>query len=512
MIALLALCAPATLAQQPMLEQSVIVSGLEQPWGIAFLPAGHMLVTQKCSGLFIVPKDASRPTGYAAQPTALFGVGPGAAVAADDAFCLGQSGFNGVAVDPAFGTQNRYVYVYFPSSRSMPGTNRVARLTLAEDLSSVSGRTDIITDIALKNEGTPNGNAGAHSGGRIRFGPDGFLYVTTGDNHNGTIPQDLQSLGAKVLRVTRSGAAAPGNGTPPGGDPRIYTYGHRNVQVRVPRVIPAVTTCCAGALSRQTDDHVQGIAFRPGTGQAFTAEHGPNHSDEVTPLVAGGNAGWDPKNRPNLDCPDNYCGYAGDIDTMPMTDTQRFPDAMEPAWVWNGANRGTGPAEFLQGAQWGAWDGALALGIMADESMYVLTLDEAGMAVNETKVQGLPPQRYRALKLGPDNDLFVVVDSGEVWRVVANGGAAAVPEAAPQPRCEPGVTGGADGDAPEAAAPAPASSGAAARPAAGATPGAGAAAPPPPQEAAAEPSGATAVWCRGAAVAAAAVAGAALVA
>ena len=92
--------------------------------------------------------------------------------------------------------------------------------------------------------------------------------MTTGDNHNGPLPQDLTRLGGKVLRVDRNGAAAPGNSTPSGGDPRIYTYGHRNVQ---------------------------GIDFRPvGTvnaGQAYTGKHGPNHSDEVTPLVAGGNAG-----------------------------------------------------------------------------------------------------------------------------------------------------------------------------------------------------------------------------
>jgi hypothetical protein len=90
-------------------------------------------------------------------------------------------------------------------------------------------------------------------------------------------------------------------------------------------------------------------------GQAYTAEHGPNHSDEVTPLVAGGNAGWDPQNRPGLTCPDNYCGYAGDPTTMPMTDTARFPAALRPAWVTSSARRR--PLAFLHGAPGATWAG-----------------------------------------------------------------------------------------------------------------------------------------------------------
>jgi glucose/arabinose dehydrogenase len=378
--------APSPSGPPTLSADTRFMTGLSGPWDMAFLPDGTMFFTEKCRGLSV-----RLPNGTVNRLLGMSG-STGYASTASDLFCLGQSGMNGVAVDPDFST-NRYVYVYSPSNLSTnPRTNRVLRLTVAQNFASVSGRTDIVTDIAFKDQANGVGGAGAHSGGRIRFGPDGFLYITTGDNHNATLPQDPQRLGGKVLRVDRNGAPAPGNGAPAGFDPRIYTYGHRNVQ---------------------------GIAFRPGSGQPFTAEHGPNHSDEVTPLVPGGNGGWDPQNRPGLNCPDNYCGYAGNASSMPMTDTARFPSAMRPSWNNNGASQGMGPATFLTGAQWKDWDGRLAVGIMAANRLVILQLDAAGMATG-TVHASLPAARYRSLVQGPDGNLYIATDAGEIWRVVPN--------------------------------------------------------------------------------------------
>lgn len=369
----------------PALSRTVLQSGLSSPWDLAFLPDGSMLFTEKCRGLSILRSGAI---------TRLFGT-TGSSLVAGDLFCQGQSGMHGVAVDPDFGGGNRYVYVYMASNASTnPRSNRVVRLTLSADLLSASGRADIVTDIAYKDVANSWGGAGSHSGGRLRFGPDGYLYVTTGDNHNGTLPQDLTRLGGKVLRVTRSGSAAPGNNSP--GDPRIYTYGHRNVQ---------------------------GISFRPGTGQPFTSEHGPGHSDEVTPLVAGGNGGWDPKPEPGVSCADNYCGYISNKlngTPTPMTDTGKFPTAMRPSWNNNGRSQGTGPSTFLNGPQWKAWDGRLAVGVMGDMRLDILQLDTAGMMTSQSTVTGLPAQRLRSLVPGPDGNLYAATDSGEIWRVVPN--------------------------------------------------------------------------------------------
>jgi glucose/arabinose dehydrogenase len=369
----------------PVLTRSVIASGLSTPWDVAVAANSAIFYTEKCRGLSVRRSDGST--------SRLFGTS-GSALVASDLDCTGQSGAHGIALDPAFAT-NRVIYVYMGSNLSNPRTNRLVRLTLDAGYTTASGRTDIITDIVFKHVGNGVGGAGAHSGGRIKFGPDGFLYVTTGDNHSPVIPQSPTLLGGKVLRVTTNGTAAPGNAPPGGFDSRIYTYGHRNVQ---------------------------GITFRPGTNQPFVSEHGPNHSDEVTPLTNGGNAGWDPQNRPSLSCPDNYCGYAGNVSTMPMTDLTRFPNAIRPVWSNNSQSQGMGPAVFLVGEQWRAWNGRLLVSIMGGQRLVLLTLDANGTVTNEQNIGGagldIPAARYRSLTLGPDGSLYISTDAGEIWRIV----------------------------------------------------------------------------------------------
>ena len=221
---------PRLLSQAtPTLTQSVVLGGLEDPWDLAFLPSGEIIYTEKCKGLSLLKQDNTT--------VFLFGIDGG--LDAPDVFCEGQSGVLGVTVDPDF-SSNRYIYTFVASTlgapddaqASSPATNHVVRLTLSDAVDTVTNRTDIITEIPFKNQETPSGGAGAHSGGRIRFSPiDSFLYITTGDNHSPTIPQDTSSLGSCVIRVDRDGNAAPGNQMPASADGRIFTYGHRNVQV-----------------------------------------------------------------------------------------------------------------------------------------------------------------------------------------------------------------------------------------------------------------------------------------
>lgn len=372
-------------APAPALSVTTVMEDLRGPWDLAFAPGGAMLFTEKCHGLSVRLRDG--------RVLRLLGNADDYRLRANDLFCQGQSGVHGVAVDPEFTQGRRFVYVFSASNlATTPRTNRVVRVKVSEDWSAVTDRVDIVQDIAFK-EASRLGGPGAHSGGRLRFGPDGYLWITTGDNHTPTLPQDPKRLGGKVLRVDRDGMAATGNKAPAGFDARIYTYGHRNPQ---------------------------GLAFRPvgqpGAGQAFTAEHGPNHTDEVTPLVAGGNAGWDPQARPDLDCVEGYCGYAGTPRTMPMTDTQRFPKAMPPAWTNQGKSQGAGPAEFLSGAQWKAWNGKLVVGLMRDQRLEVLTLGDAGMVTGAVSAD-VPRARWRSLVQGPDGALWASTDSGSVLRI-----------------------------------------------------------------------------------------------
>ncbi len=397
-------------AAAPKILHETVLSGLDNPWDMAFLPDGTMFFTEKCSGLSV-----RLPAGDVKKLLGVKG-SEGYAGTADDLFCEGQAGMMGVAVDPDFAT-NRQIYVYATSSKTAPGSNRLMRLKVADDLSAVSDRTDIVDDVPYKPKASdhPFGGPGAHNGGRVRFGPDGFIYLTTGDTHNGEVPQSPKLIGGKVLRIDRDGKAAEGNKPPEGFDPRIYTFGHRNVQ---------------------------GIDFRPSDGTPVVAEHGPWHSDEITVLKNGGNGGWDP--RPNMagrgDCPDKYCGYSPNqtegmdpkerVKFMPMTDLATYPDAMKPAWNNNGLSQGTSSAVFLTGDQWGDWKGRLAVGIMGigfggtpvGQRIDVIELKDDGMSVGEVVSMPLPMAagRFRSVVQGPDGSLYTSVDEGSIFKLTAS--------------------------------------------------------------------------------------------
>ncbi|MEM8951353.1 MAG: PQQ-dependent sugar dehydrogenase [Pseudomonadota bacterium] len=389
------------------LQSEVHLDGLENPWDMAFLDDGTMLFSEKCKGLSVRMPDGS--------VNALYGVGEteGYASSGADLFCEGQAGMMGVAFDPDFAS-NRRIYVYSTSNMSDPHTNRLMRFTVNDDFTGVSDRTDIIDDVPYKMAASdhPFGGPGAHNGGRVRFGPEGSLWLTTGDTHNGEVPQSPTMMGSKVIRVDTDGNAHPDNNPPEGFDKRTYTYGHRNVQ---------------------------GIAFHPETGQAIAAEHGPWHSDEITILENGGNAGWDP--RPNMagreDCPGDYCGYSPNQEDgmnryeraayMPMTDFDTYPDAMAPIWNNNGWSQGTSSAAFLEGEAWGDWDGAMVIGIMGigfggtpiGQRIDVIHFNEDNNDLEDVTEMTLPmePGRFRSVVMGPDGSLYTAIDEGTIYKL-----------------------------------------------------------------------------------------------
>jgi glucose/arabinose dehydrogenase len=355
------------------------MTGLQTPWDMVFTPDGAMLYTERGRGLSV--RRANGTTASLFRPT--------------DLVAEGQGGMQGVTLDPQF-SSNRTLYVYMSSTSGAGGRkdNRVIRLTVDTGYTATANRTDILTGISYKQEPAPPeqlAGAGAHNGGRVRFGPDGFLYVTTGDNHNGYVPQSQTELGGKVLRVDRDGNAAPANNAPSGFDRRIFAYGFRNPQ---------------------------GISFRPGSGQVYTSEHGPGHNDEVTLVTNGGNAGWDPICLNSV----GYCGYGSNQASgavTPMTDLAKFPNAMRPAFNNGGGSQGVAGNAFLSGSQWKLWDGALAVAFMAGQKIVILRLNTDGSVAASTTLS--QSARIRALTQGPDGSLYAATDGkaggDEIWKL-----------------------------------------------------------------------------------------------
>jgi glucose/arabinose dehydrogenase len=327
----------------------------------------------------------------------------------------------GVVLDPNF-KKNRKLYLYSTSTKYHASGcktnfekcdgNIVMSFKVNKDLTKVSDRTDIVKDIQYKpfESNQPFGGPGAHNGGRMAFGPEGYLWVGTGDRHRGVCPQDNSLVCGVVLRIDADGKGHPKNKIK--ADQRFYTYGHRNVQ---------------------------GIDFRPSDGQAFTAEHGPWHNDEITALVNGGNGGWDPheKRAGRGACPDQYCGYEpNQMEGMtpavraaytPMSDT-RFDDLMFPAWQNNGYSQGTGSAAFLTGKNWGIYEGRLATGIMGigfggtPGGMRIDIVDIAPDGESVKSVIHMPvgvSKRFRGLEMGPGNALYASTDEGEIYKISA---------------------------------------------------------------------------------------------
>jgi len=208
----------------------VLVRGLAAPWGLAFLPGGDALVSERDSArlLRVRPDGSVRPLGTV----------PGVDAS-------GEGGLLGIAVRPSFDT-DRLVYAYYTSSSD----NRIVRFPLDGD--RPGPQQVLVTSIPV---------SGIHNGGRLVFGPDGMLYAGTGDASERGRAQDLASLGGKVLRMTPEGKPPPDNPVP---GSLVFSRGHRNVQ---------------------------GLAFDP-AGRLFASEFGQNRFDEVNRIVAGGNYGW----------------------------------------------------------------------------------------------------------------------------------------------------------------------------------------------------------------------------
>ncbi|GBC81641.1 Aldose sugar dehydrogenase YliI [bacterium HR10] len=218
----------------------VVASGLQIPWAIDFAPDGRLFLTERPGRIRVIRDGELQSEPWAQIPVAH----------------EGEGGLLGLALDPNF-AENGFVYVYYTYREGTRLWNRVARLTDRE------GRGE---DLVVLLDRIPGSTI--HNGGRIRFGPDGKLYITTGDANVPTSAQDLASLAGKILRLNPDGSIPTDNPFP---NSPVWSYGHRNPQ---------------------------GLAWHPVTGTLFSTEHGPSGlppnccHDEVNVIEPGQNYGW----------------------------------------------------------------------------------------------------------------------------------------------------------------------------------------------------------------------------
>lgn len=323
---------------QVAIRAETVVAGLEVPWGIAFLPNGDMLVTERAGRVRLVQNNQLRP-----QPIATINVSE-----------RGEGGLLGIAAHPEIAT-NRWFYIYFTADRNGSPVNRVERWQLSPDRLRATRDRVIIDNIPV---------AQFHNGGRIRFGPDGMLYIGTGDARNPDSSQDVKSLAGKILRLTPDGQVPSDNPFP--GNP-VYITGIRNTQ----------GFDWINASTLRVSDH------------GPSGELGRSGHDKVSLAKAGDNLGW----------PTTYrCESQSGLVT--------------PSIVWRQALP-PGGAAIYTGKSIPEWQGSFIVAALRAEHLQRIRFDPQSpqqVQSHEVYLQG-QHGRLREAIMGPDSELYVTTSN-----------------------------------------------------------------------------------------------------
>ncbi len=327
-----------------------VSGGLEHPWGLAFLPDGRLLVTERPGRLRIVADGKLDPTPVGGLPKIT---------------ASGQGGLLDVAAHPKF-SDNGLVYLSYAAAGDGGVGTEVARGRL---------QGNRLTGLEVIFRALPKSSGGRHFGSRLLFDPQGYLYITLGDRGDQPRAQDLADHAGSIIRLQDDGAVPADNPFVgrSGVLPEIFTYGNRNVQ---------------------------GIALQPGTGTIWAHEHGPQGGDEVNVLRAGANYGW-----PVITYGRNY-----GTGTRIGEGTAK-PGMVQPAHYWVPSIAASGMA-FYDGDKFPQWRGDLFVGALKDRLLVRLQIEGQRVVKEERMLQGMLG-RIRDVRSGPDGFIYLLTDESD---------------------------------------------------------------------------------------------------
>ncbi|MDO8801074.1 PQQ-dependent sugar dehydrogenase [Phenylobacterium sp.] len=350
-------------------EVKTVAEGLANPWAIAFLPDGKLLVSEKPGRLRIVGADGALSEPVAGLPAV---------------YAKGQGGLLGLAIDPAYAKNGLIYWSYAENPEGKMTNTAVARgkLVVAADGTAKVEAVQVIFHQAPSLEST------LHYGGRLVFAPDGKLFITLGERSilAGRMQAErLDGLLGKVVRLNSDGSVPKDNPfvNTAGARPEIWALGLRNVQ---------------------------GAALNPATGKLWTVEHGARGGDEVNIPAAGKNYGW-----PTITYGIEYQGG-------PIGAGISAKDGLEqPIYYWDPVIAPSGMA-FYNAGLFPKWKGSLFVGGLAGKSVTRLTLD-GEKVVGEERIATELNERIRDVVVGPDGALYLAIDSaeGRILKLVPKG-------------------------------------------------------------------------------------------
>jgi glucose/arabinose dehydrogenase len=327
-----------------------VVEGLEQPWSLAFLPDGRILVTEKAGRLRVVRDGRLEPQPIEGLPRVTV---------------HGQGGLHDVALHPQF-EKNRFLYLAYAARGDDGVGTELARGRL---------NANRLDEVQVLFRQSPKGRAGQHFGGRIVFDRAGLLYLTLGDRGERERAQRPDDHAGSVIRLHDDGRVPKDNPFvgKPGWKPEKFTLGNRNMQ---------------------------GAALHPQTGELWTHEHGPQGGDEVNIMRAGANYGW-----PVITYGVNY-----GIGTKIGEGTAK-PGMEQPLHYWVPSIAPSGMA-FYTGDKFPRWKGSLFVGALRERSLVRLQL-EGTRVVKEERLLRDTVGRIRDVRMGPDGLLYLLQDSSD---------------------------------------------------------------------------------------------------